>query len=184
MKKLLWAVLLVGFNCHAGTYYSFQNDSIEELRTGEKKSEFKPRVKAVNFSIASHHTDEPGCKPEDYAGKERSMCRRALAEGYNEVNPGGNIEFALNSYVHLVAGFAKASYDEVSLFGGIGFEGKPSANTAIGFEVGGITNHLASVFAGPYFKYKYLKLHYFPETDEGSDTYSLQLSIPIEWGAQ
>lgn len=175
MNKLLLIALLL-FATPSFAYFSFMNDSIEELREGRKRNQFNPTLKSVNISMFSHHTSDPGCKPDELSGDKQAMCQFAIDNGYNQTHPGLGVEIGLNDHVHLFTGFARNSFDEVSYFGGVGFE-KRYRSFAYGLELGGISNHLASVFAGPYVKIKSIKVNYLPASGDGPETFIAQYSI-------
>lgn len=85
---------------------------------------------AANFTLASHHFDNPDCDRDDGQEDEQRRCAYVLDNGYNETNPGLLIEFDReptdwrpgehsDSSVYLLGGVTKASFGEwIGVLGG------------------------------------------------------------------
>jgi len=172
MLLLILSMCCCGIAAAEVQYFSFMNDSIEQLRNGEGEEDYF-EFTAVNVSLASHHLKDPECDPND-----NKYCQYAVTNGYNEFNPGVTVEFSLSKSAYLLGGFVYNSFSELSLVGGVGRKISISKEIDVGLEGGLLSNHVSSRYAAIYIQRKYIRIGYIPKfKNDSSDLIYLQLRI-------
>ena len=130
---------------------------------------------ALNLSIASKHFRDPDCE------QKNRYCQYALEHGYNESNPGLNVEWSIDEgSTYLVGGFFRNSFDEMSAFGGSGVRFIRRCDWSIAAELLGVSNHATPVMGGFVVTGKYFKIGYMPKIGNSSDVVTFQYRIGFD----